>query len=1074
MPRHHVATRGITPRLVLFILFCFAVAPVMAQSTGRITGTVTDPSGAVIANAKVACTNTGTGFVITAQTSAEGIFQCPEAPIGSYEVSATVPGFQTQIHKDITLLTSQVLELRFVLKIGSVGEQVEVVAEVPLVQTASSTVQASVAQKQMQDLPLNGRNALQLVTLTAGAQLTDTGTLAGQQDNRGLTVNGLRATENNVRLDGGSYNNVFFGSIPILPNPDTLEEFTVQSSNYTATSSGAGALIEISTRSGTNQYHGTAFEFLRNTDLNARNFFSPARPPFKQNQYGGTFGGPIRKDKTFFFFAYQGQKTRSAPSPVTITTPSQAERNGDFSAIKTPIINPATSKPFDNNQIPASQLDPLAVKVAATFLPLPNSGANYTTFQNRDIDDDQYLIKIDQSIGGNNRLTGRYFLDDDDFQRPFNAPLGFFAANSFRNQSATLRDTHIFSPNLTGVFSFSFGRYARTQVPQAPGMKTIQDLGANAPLGTGVSLFPGVRVNIAGFVNIFSGGALQQKPTVFDWHAGFNYIRGPHLIQFGADIERVRSYTVDFSFTPGTWTFTGARTGSALTDFYLGLPATYNQDSGRTNDMRQYNLGFFFQDDWKIRPNLTLNIGMRYEPWLPPNDLKNNLVGFAPGAQSTIAPHAPRGLVYPGDPGLGDAVWAEDMNNIAPRIGFAWDVFKNGKTVVRGGYGIFYVPVPMTIYDRTVSTQPSTLTVNLTNPKSFTDPFGNVSGGSPFPRARINPDQFANFIFTLPVSGGVMDPTASTGYSQSWNFLLERQFKGDLAVSLGYVGNHGLKIVGSRQYNPAVYIPGSNLSADARRVYQGFSQIEIAQGYEGSNYHSLQLNVTKRTRTGLTLLGNYVYGRIMDNNSSTMAGNIGPRNPFNIHADYGPADFDVAHRAAISAVYDLPKMQTSNRVFAMLVNGWQMNTIVTLQTGNPFSILSGSDRSQSGDGNNDNADVAGNWARPSGANQLQQYFNTAAFRIAAPGTYGNTGRNILRAPGRENIDMSIFKMFPIAERLRLQFRAEAFNIQNRANFLIQPANAGTTATFNVNSPNFGKILAADDPRVFQFGLKLMF
>lgn len=1056
------------------------------QSTARLTGNLVDPTDSVVPNVKVVCVNTNTGLTQQTVTNEDGGFIFPELPIGKYELRIAQEGFQTLVRRDIELITGQILNLKLTLQIGSVGESIVITGEVPLIQTSSSAVQSSVTVRQMQDLPLNGRNPLQLVTLTAGAQTTDSGTVIGQQDNRGLSVNGLRSTQNNFRLDGANYNNRFFGSAPVLPNPDTLEEFTVQSANYSARTSGAGAVIELSTRSGSNQFHGSGFEFLRNTELNARNYFAARRPPFKLNQYGGTFGGPVKQDKTFFFFSYQGTKQRSAPGTTVITTPSQAQRNGDFSSLLSlanpiKIIDPLNGgAPFAGNIIPSSRIDALSLKVAAQYLPLPNlPNGNYTTAQNRNVDDDQILVKIDQIITANNRLSGRYYQDDNDFQRPFNAPLGFYAANDFKNKSLTLRDTHVFSPNFTLTASGGWYRFGRKQEPQAPGKQTVQALGANAPLGTNVTgIFPGVRVNLSGFVNIFSGGALEQLPSGFDFHVAATYVLGRHTIQFGTDVVRDTDETNDYSFTPGTWTFNGQRSGYVISDFILGLPSNFTQDSGRQNLLHETKAHFWVQDDWKFSKNLTLNLGLRWEPWLPPTDDRHNLVGFIPGVQSTVAPNAPVGIVFPGDKGIPDSLFKKDYMNFGPRVGFAWDVTGQAKWVVRAGYGIFFIDPALTIYTRTVSTQPSVLTSNFNNPQSFENPFGNIAGGSPFPRTRISPSAFSTYPFILPVSGGGLDPATKTGYSQNWNITIDRQLPWDMAVSAAYIGNHGVRIIAARELNPGIYGPGATTgNTQSRRAYVGVGAFEYASPWQWSRFNSLQLNWNKRTNNGLSVFANYVYSKAIDNGSSTVEGGLSyPRNPNNINSNKGLADFDVRHRFNLSGVYDTPQLKTENKFLSVIANDWQINTILNIQTGLPFTVYSGTDRSLSGVGA-DFADQVGNPARLPGFDSVSQFFNPAAFAPAALGTFGNIGRNSLTGPGRAEIDAAIFKNFVLFERFRLQFRAEVFNLQNRANFLInynQNPNGTPSPTILRNNPNFGRLVAADDPRVFQFGMKFLF
>jgi Carboxypeptidase regulatory-like domain/TonB-dependent Receptor Plug Domain len=1051
-------------RVIAVSILCGAA--LLGQSIGRITGNVGDPSGASVPGATVTCTNSQTGLSRTVKTNQDGIFAFPDLPIGNYSVKAEAQGFQTQQQDGISLLTGQSLELKIALQVGNASQTVEVTTGAPLIQTDSSSIQTSVNEKQMQDLPLNGRNALQLTTLTPGTVLTNVGTESGQQDNTGLSVNGLRATQNNFQLDGTMYTNRFFDSVPTMPNPDALQEFTIQSSNYSAEHGGAGALVQLSTRSGSNEIHGTAFEFLRNTALNARNFFNITKPPFKLNQFGGTIGGPIIKNKTFFFFSAQDTQRRSAPSPISITTPSAAERSGDFSSLPEKIIDPTTGTQFPGNIIPTARFNAISVKIANALIPLPNSGTQYISSANQNLDDTQYLAKVDHVFSEKDHLSVRYFYDEDNFQRPFNAPNGFYAENLFRNQSLTLNETHVFDPTLTATFYASAERFARTQIPVDPGFQSLQSFGQQVPLGTGVPLFTGIRVNISGFVNVFSGGALRQDPTTFEYRAQAVKVWGAHTINFGAGFERTRIDANDYSYVPGDNTFNGQVTGSALTDFYLGYESQFFQDNGRIFYLREDRPSLYVQDDWKVTRQFTLNLGLRWEPWLPPIDLNNSLTAFVPGAQSVVAPGAPRGLLFPGDPGILQSVFKQNWKDFAPRVGFAWNVGGNQKTVVRAAYGIFYSFPEGLLYQRTDATQPTDLYLSIPAPQSFTNPYLGYPGGTPFPRGRVLPGEFGTYQFLTPVSGGTLDPSSRVGYTQNWNFTLEHQFTNKIAVSIAYIGNHAVNVMGSRQFNPAIFGPGATVANEnQRRLYPGLGAMELASSYVYEETNSLQINLTRRVSKGLILLSNFTWGKTIDNTSSATEGNTGPPNPFNLSSARGPADFDQEYRWVSSLVYDLPHWNVTG-FRNVLFNDWQLNTIASLYSGLPFTVLSGTDRSLSGIGN-DYADIVGNPARPAGASQVQEYFNTAAFVQAIKGTFGNIGRNSLRGPAFFDVDASLFKNFVFTERWRLQFRAEAFNLQNRANF----QNPNATVSSGVT---FGKITAANDPRVLQFALKLMF
>ena len=1079
-----------------------------AQSTGNIRGTVTDSTGASIPGATVIVTSTTNGQTRTEQSNDSGLFVFSDLPIGEYAITITKAGFQSQKRPTTELLTGQTIGLDIALALGSTSETVEVQADTLEVQTTTSEVATSVDQKQIQDLPINSRNPLQLTQLTPGAALTTVGTESGQQDNVGLTVNGLRATQNNYQLDGALYVNRFFDSVPILPSPDGLQEFTIQAANFSAQYAGAGALVQLSTRSGSNAIHGDAFEFIRNTVLDTRNFVNrppAAIAPFKQNQFGGTVGGPIvvphfynGRDKTFFFFSAEDLQRRSSPNTVSFLIPTAAQLAGNFSGLTGGRIlyNPATGQPYAGNQI-TTPINPLSAAVAKAFItPLYSSpGYNaatgtFTTNPNANIDTTQYLVKIDHHVSNSNQFSGRYFYVEDNFQRAFTAPTGFYAANNFRNQSVTLSDTQVFSNTLTGTLYASAGRFARTQIPVSPGLQNLQTLGANLPFGTtNIPVFTGVRANISGYVNIFSGGALTQDPTSFEFKAQGVKVAGKHTISFGATYERTRIDATDFSYTPGDNTFNGQRTqapagittpggvpsGNAVADFYLGLDSTFFQDNGRKFYLRENRVGVYAQDDYRLSKNLTVNAGLRWDPWLPAIDLNNTLVGFVPGAQSRVAPNAPVGLQFAGDPGLQQSVFQHNYKDFAPRIGFAYNVTGNGNTVLRAGYGIFYGFPEGLLYQRTDQSQPVNLFLQINNPSSWDNIYAGYPGGDPFPRGHLAPSQFTNYQFLLPFAGGALNPTSKVAYTQDYNLTIEQQFSGNFAMSLAYVGNHAVHVMGSRQLNPAIYVPGASTVANenARRLYPGLGAVTYTDSYEYAMFNSLQLNVTRRVRNGLTVLSNVTWSKTIDNSSDATELNPGPPNPLNTNSSRGLADFDQNVRFNAALNYITPKY-TGGRLAEGLLNGYQGNLIVNLYTGLPFTVLSGTDRSLSGVGN-DYADVVPGVSRqrPAGVPRQLEFFNPAAFQPAAIGTFGNAGRNTLRGPGFEEVDLSIFKDFFTERHIHGQLRAEGFNVLNHPNLAnpinnISATNAGQiTGTVATSAANLG-------PRVFQFGAKILF
>jgi hypothetical protein len=931
----------------------------------------------------------------------------------------------------------------------------------------------------MRDLPLNGRNPLQLVSLTTGAQ--DTGGGGNfQSANNLFAVNGNRGSDNTFHLDGANYTDVHYGTAPVLPSPDALEEFTVKSSNFSASESGAGASVLFSTRSGTNQFHGTAFEYLRNDALDSRNFFAATRTPFKRNQFGGTFGGPVIKDKTFFFASYQSTRLVGGASPTSSTPPPAPFRQGDFSSLNKPIVDPLTQQPFPGNMIPSSRFDPIAVKLL-DVIELPNQpNGTYTTKPRTDQNDDQFSVRIDHLLSTRDHIAGRYFYDAFRFQSPTSPFRSMYSTVDFRNQNLLLSETHTFSPHLLMVASFGYTRLPRNQLAITP--VTMQSLGAKVPLSN-PSDQPQLSVSIGNYANLSSGTPLipAAAPSTSEYRARFTWAHGKHMVQFGMDLIHDTEYARSQNQEAGAWQFDGSRTavsafpnsGDAFADFLLGAPFLFLQHGSSAQDIYETKWQPWIQDDWRIAPRLTLNLGLRWEPSLPATDRAAPQVGFEPGVHSIVAPFAPTGLVFSGDPGLRHSILPSDWNNLAPRIGFAWDAQGNGKMVVRGAYGIFYRPVPLNLarFSGNIAAFRG-LSVSISTPPSFGNPYANYAGGTPFPwTPPSSPADLKKYVFVPPVTSAALDPHTSTSYAQQWNFTVERQIAPDLGVSLAYVGNHIVKGVTTTEANPAVYRPGATAAnTDSRRIYPGLGSVQIVTGFEHAKYNALQLTVTRHAGHGLTLLANYVFSKCMDNNTQTVGG-LSVINKFDPNKDYGRCDFNETHLATASLVYDLPRISAARGVPGKLVNNWTLTSILSAHSGLPFSVFSGRDNAFSGpttnSGVNDLADqITARSSRPAGADFLQQWFNTTAYVQNAVGTFGDSGRNGLTAPGAWNWDFGLLKAFPVTERVRTEFRFEAFNCLNHANF-------GTPINTLTNR-NFGKVLSASAPRVIQFSLRLGF
>ncbi|HKE26642.1 MAG TPA: TonB-dependent receptor [Bryobacteraceae bacterium] len=1058
----------------LSLLSTVAMVHLYAQATGRIEGTVLDPQEAVVAGAQIQCRNEATGLAYDTKSNAEGIFRFPDLAIGTYTITVSQQGFQKLVQQGAELLTGHTLDLRLRLTLGTASASVEITGEAPLMQTATSEVQTTIDTRPMSDLPLNGRNPLDLVVLTPGADYTTTGTNNGQQDNTGVTVNGLRSVDNNYELDGAGFVNSHHDGAPTLPNPDTLGEFTVQSANFSARESRAGAVVQLSTRSGTNRWSGSVFEYLRNDKMDARNFFDTTRQTFKRSQAGASLGGPIVHNRTFLFSSYQGTLKRGTPSPKLITVPTAAQRSGDFTAQASKlIVDPQTGQPFPGSVIPQSRFDPLALKLLP-YVPLPNvAGASAARVpQNANQDDHQFVVKVDHGFSDANHLSVRFYDDWNEMQRDTGSVLGVYSDNRYHNQILTIKDTHVVSPNLTLSNSFSYAQTLRHQYPMAPIYN--QDLTSQVPLADSTDS-PELRVNVSGYFNLNSGGPIVFDPKNEELRSQASWSHGSHLIGFGTDMAWVRDYCYDASSGAGSWTFDATQTqntavkgstGDAFASFLLGLPVTFAQQAYIPAQMNENRYHFWFQDDWKIHPRFTLNLGLRWEPTLQPTSGLGPLPALVPGMHSRIAPNAPTGLVFSGD--LPNAISPNDWNNFAPRVGFAWDLNGSGKTVIRAGYGIYYRTPPLAFLRVPAENVPfESLNITINAPGSFANPYLHYPGGNPYPFTAPAANAISSFQFQLPVTLQALAIDPSTSYTQAWNFTIERQVLQDTTVSVGYVANHSLKILGGREGNPALYTPTATTgNIDSRRMYAGLSSITLMDAFQWGNYNSMQLTVTRRARHGLSVIANYVFSKSLDNaTDGGIGGTAGQsRDPFDENLDKGPSDYDATHRVNVALLYDLPKLARANGFLRAVVNGWQVNSILTGRSGLPFTVL-GLNRSLSGV-NKDHADQIGDPARPAGVDPVLEWFNPSAFAANAPGSFGNSGRNILRGPASWNVNFSAFKNFRATERFTVQVRPEAFNLFNRANF------GNPNATFN--NVNYGHILSAADPRVLQMGLKLLF
>ena len=1033
-----------------------------AQGTVTIFGTVQDKTGSVVPGVDVTITNTLTGAARAVKSNDTGNYVASQLPVGVYSVRAQAQGFKTFVQEKIQVQVDENRQVNIALEVGSLSESVEVQAEVTQVETRSGSIREVVDSQRIVELPLNGRNPLQLTRLVAGSG----GVAAKDQgQNETVSVNGARTNSNNYQLDGGDNHDPYFNAPAIFPNPDALDEFSIQTNAYGADRGrNAGAFMTAVTKSGTNQFHGTLFEFLRNEKLNARNFFSTTVPPFRRNQYGGTFGGRIIRDRTFFFGSFQGTNERSAPGAVTATVPSADQRTGDFSASSKTLKDPKGGT-FPGNIIPSSRINTATPKFLSAFVPLPNLANNVlSTASQQKVDDYQGVVKIDHRLSDANSLSGRLLRNKNDFQEATGNLPGFFALINYQNWNLAVTDTHIITPSLLNSFVFTYNKIDRRQISVVPGGKTWNDFGAGFTRTFSGDAPAGMHTTVDGYFNAFSRFPLNHFRQNFQFSNTLSWNKGAHFLKLGVDVRRqILDMQELFRGDPyirfgNTWT------GEAAADLMLGLPLQFEQIAEAHNFPRTWELGFFVQDDWKVNRNLTLNLGARWDPWFPFLDEADKFAQLWPGLQSTKFPTAPAGVLFPGDNGLSRSMLQSAWGNIGPRFGFAYDPAGNGKTSIRGGYGLFFSQVRQQANNQISTNQPFSLKLTVNNPAGGIDnPYQGI--GNPFPfQAPSNAQEAQNYKWVLPLTLTQWNPNMRNAAVQQWNLNVQREFFSSWIGTLAYVGSKGNHLFMTAEMNPGVYGRTGNLNQ--RRVYApNFAQVTDQSSRGNSSYHAMQLSVNKRLTHGLTVLANYTWSKLLDDASSDGST---PNNPFDFRQNRGRSDFNLPHRFVVSYIWQLPSLRSSPAPVRYLLGDWETNGIITLQSGRGLSVAAGKDNSQSGT-NQDRADLTGDPFLSSSRSRdevLSRYFNTAAFAQNPAGTFGTSGRNIVSGPGDATIDFGLVKVVPLTERLRLQFRGEFFNFLNRVNL----GNPNT----NASSAQFGRITSAGSPRVVQIALKLSF
>ena len=1050
--------------LLCLIVSTFPITPARAQSsTATLSGSVVDGNAAALPSTNITVVNVETGQRREAVSTNDGTFTVPLLPPGRYMVTAARQNFSPTEIRDIVLNVNDHRTVEIQMRIGQIEETVVVSAEATQVDTKTGTLKEVVSQERIVGLPLNGRNALQLQRLVPGAG----GVVApGQGQNETLSINGSRPNSNNYTLDGGDNHDPFFNSPSVFPNPDALQEFTIQTSAYSAAyGRNAGAVVNAITRSGTNDFHGSIFEFLRDENLNSRSLFATEVPPFKRDQFGGSFGGPIHRNQTFFFTAYQGWRERSAPGAITAIVPTAAQRAGDLSAFSTAIIDPVTRAPFPGNIIPPNRLNQPVQQFLAAFIPLPNGpGGLLSSASDQGFDQDQVVAKIDHQWTGSNRLTSRVLYNMDRRSEAAGDIPGFLADTDYTNWNVTLSDTHIFSPRVLNIVRFTYNRVDRRQLSVVPGNQTYIDFGVPITRPFTNDVPAGIHTQVDGFFNAFSRFPLDQFRRFYQFGNELNAAFGSHQLRIGGEVSRSVLDRAEFFRGDPFMRYRNNFTGNALADLLLGRPSTFEQQAKTESNIRTTEIGVYAQDDWKMSSRLSLNLGLRWDPYFPFEDTQDRFGQFLPGVQSTVFPTAPVGAVFPNDPGVPRATIQDRLANFAPRIGFAYDPFGNGRTSVRGGYGVFHSQIRQQANNGINLAQPFSLRLTITNPPLGLDnPYS--STGNPFPFTPPSGAAAQTYTFTRPVTLSNFHPDFRNAIVQQWNVNVQHEVWTGYVATVAYVGSRGDHLFMSYQANPAR--PGTG-SVDSRRIYApAFGPITTFASLGESTYNALQLSLNKRLSRGFTILASYTHSRFIDIASGD---GDGGSNPFDLSADKGTSDLDIPHVFVASFVYDLPKLQAAHAAVRQIFGGWQTTGIVLLRSGTPFSVVSGRDNSQSGV-NLDRADLVGDPDLPgdrSRDDMIEQYFNTAAFAQNPVGTFGTSKRNMMRGPGYANVDFGLFKDFRgLRQSHKIQFRMEVFNLFNRQNLGNPDA--------NLSSPGFGRITnTVGDPRVIQLALKYVF
>ena len=1055
--------------------------------SGTIMGRAIDPSGASIPKAHVTVTNISTGASRTTDVDSLGEFSFPQLPPAVYTLEAASPGFKNSCLENITVLVDQIVRADLNFEIGTSSQTVDIAASAAPVESENATLGQVIDTKRIEELPLNGRNFMQLANISSGvtpAYNSRSATITNQSGRSDLAfhVSGGRGDANSFLIDGVETRSTWFNSPSVLLSVDAIQEFKIEKNSFSAEYGQGSGLVNLVSKSGSNAIHGSAYEFLRNDALDAANFFDNyfrnRKAPFRQNQFGATAGGPVSKNRIFFFVDWESLRSRKS-NTLSALVPTQNQLGGDltgFSSTKknpltgtAAILDPFTGLPFPGNRIPLQRISSVTKKFSQ-YTPVANasvSGLNYITTKSTNRDDDQGGVRIDYQISNTDSVFARY----TDYQSSLYQPgIGVLSGSVFpySGQNGVLEETHVFGPRLLNVFKFGFTHTSvfnswentPTSLADAIGLTLNQDPAEyglpSVTLSGGYYAGGGATINQGGRDNL-----LQFSDTV-------SWVLGRQTLRAGADIRYTRFYQRLGLGNNGSFTFDGRYTGNPVADFLLGDAAAMSAQIGLgIGNWRSTSQNYFVQDDIRFTSKLTFNLGLRYEYDQPFHDRDHREGYFDTSLDKFVvgisASQSPLKVALPGvlfNPNLRSGIWYPDRNNFAPRVGIAYSVTPS--VVIRTGYGIFYSKTQGNELQFKINAPPFVISPSFT---------GNVS------QPNLNWDTGA---FPLPSSPNFpvstlspfsIDPTDRTPYLHQWNFGLEKSLGSSTLMEIAYAGSKGTKLDERVNINQAYRPNPANITPIVtRRPYAGFGDILSSNLQENSNYNALQARLERRFSNGLSFLLGYTWSHSIDT-ASRGSGGSWHQNAHDLEADRGSSDFDVRHRLSGSYVYELPFgrgkrfLSGVSPVADKFVGGWQVNGILTFMTGNYFSITVTGDRANVGGYPFQRANVSCNGNLARGDRTIDRYFNTSCFSVTPLGTFGDSGRNIVEIPGLNNWDFSAVKNTSITERFRTELRFEFFDVLNHPQF-----NAPNTT---VDSQFFGQIRSARDGRISQVALKLL-